>query len=175
MPSRTLESPIGPLRVTANEKGVTAIHFASHGRAGAARRAADRKQGAEIEPEDASPSARAAARRHLDAAVRQLEEYFAGTREGFDLDLFMTGTDFEARVWKRLARIPHGETCTYAEIARAAGAPGGARAAGAAIGKNPVPIFRAIGSSAPMDRSRASAEAWSASAGSWRTNRVRSD
>jgi methylated-DNA-[protein]-cysteine S-methyltransferase len=94
-----------------------------------------------VEPEGAPAASRAAARRHLAAAVRQLEEYFAGKRDGFDLDLYLTGTDFEARVWKRLARIPHGETCTYAEIARAAGAPGAARAAGAAIGKNPIPII----------------------------------
>ena len=151
MPTTTLKTPIGVLRVSASERGVTAVHFPAGARrseaagaraaGGAAGRAAERSWGEEVEPADASRAERAAARRHLDEAVRQLEEYFAGAREGFDLDLFMRGTDFEARVWKRLARIPHGETCTYAEIARAAGAPGAARAAGAAIGRNPVPII----------------------------------
>jgi len=141
MPSTTLKTPIGVLRVAANEKGVTAVDFPTKGRTRASRHASARTREAEVEPADAPPAARAAARRHLAAAVRQLGEYFAGARDGFDLDLYMTGTDFEARVWKRLARIPHGETCTYAEIARAAGAPGAARAAGAAVGKNPVPII----------------------------------
>jgi methylated-DNA-[protein]-cysteine S-methyltransferase len=140
MPSTTLKTPIGVLRVAANEKGVTAVDFPANGRTRTSRRAG-RALEEDVEPADAPAASRAAARRHLAAAVRQLEEYFAGTREGFDLDLFMNGTDFEARVWRRLARIPHGETCTYAEIARATGAPGAARAAGAAIGKNPIPII----------------------------------
>ena len=83
----------GPHEVTRRAPHDVQTLLASHGRAGAARRAADRKRDDEIEAEDTSPSTRAAARRHLDAAVRQLEEYFAGTREGFDLDLFMTGTE----------------------------------------------------------------------------------
>ena len=141
MPSTTLKTPIGVLRVAANEKGVTAVEFPGRGRSRASRHAAGRDREENVDPADASAAARAAARRHLAAAVRQLEEYFAGARDGFDLDLYMTGTDFEARVWKRLSRIPHGETITYAEIAREAGAPGAARAAGAAIGKNPVPII----------------------------------
>ena len=117
------------------------MDFPTKGRTRASRHASRRSRDEEVEPEGAPAASRAAARRHLAAAVRQLEEYFAGKRDGFDLDLYLTGTDFEARVWKRLARIPHGETCTYAEIARAAGAPGAARAAGAAIGKNPIPII----------------------------------
>src|SRR5262245_62983843 len=138
MPSTSLKTPIGVLYVAANGKGVTAIEFPRTGGTRPSRHAASRSREGDLEAADAP--VRAAARRHLEAAVRQLREYFAGEREGFDLDLFMTGTDFEAKVWKRLARIPHGETCTYAEIAHAVGAPGAARAAGAAIGKNPVPI-----------------------------------
>jgi O-6-methylguanine DNA methyltransferase len=141
--STTLKTPIGTLRIAASEKGVTAVDFPSRGRSQAARYAASRareneKGGA---PEDTGRASRTAAQRHLASAVRQLTEYFSGKRDGFDLDIFMTGTDFEAKVWRRLARIPHGETCTYAEVARDAGAPGAARAAGGAIGKNPVPII----------------------------------
>lgn len=149
MVSTTLKTPIGTLRLTANEKGVTSVDFPSHGRAGALHRSRARARDLAQEEVDAgetagdarTTSAQKAARRHLADAVRQLTEYFAGARDGFDLDLFMTGTDFEAKVWKRLARIPHGETCTYADVARGAGAPGAARAAGAAIGKNPIPII----------------------------------
>ena len=82
--------------------------------------------------------------------VRQLEEYFAGRRRGFDLPLDLRGTDFQKRCWQELLKIPHGETRSYAEIARAIGNPAAVRAVGLANGKNPiaiiVPCHRVIGS-----------------------------
>jgi methylated-DNA-[protein]-cysteine S-methyltransferase len=86
----------------------------------------------------------------LPECARQIREYFDGKRTSFDLPLAPEGTDFQQRVWKQIARIPHGETITYAELARRAGAPGSARAAGAATGRNPisiiVPCHRVVGS-----------------------------
>lgn len=73
-------------------------------------------------------------------AARQLEEYFAGRRRVFDLPLDLRGTVFQRRVWSELLKIPFGETRTYAEVARAIGAPRAVRAVGAANGANPVPI-----------------------------------
>ncbi|SEL71514.1 methylated-DNA--[protein]-cysteine S-methyltransferase [Halomonas daqiaonensis] len=83
-------------------------------------------------------------------ARNQLAEYFAGTRQAFDLPLAPEGTDFQQRVWQALATIPFGETRCYAEIAEQLRCKGGQRAVGAANGKNPlaivVPCHRVIGS-----------------------------
>jgi methylated-DNA-[protein]-cysteine S-methyltransferase len=85
----------------------------------------------------------------LRACARQLQEYLAGTRHAFDLPLAPAGTPFQLRVWAQIARIPYGRTVSYAELARLAGAPGCARAAGAATGRNPlsivVPCHRIVG------------------------------
>jgi methylated-DNA-[protein]-cysteine S-methyltransferase len=84
------------------------------------------------------------------AAVAQLDEYFAGTRDRFDLELAPGGTAFQRRVWARLREIPRGATVTYAELARRVGNPAACRAVGAANGRNPLPIVvpchRVIGS-----------------------------
>ena len=81
---------------------------------------------------------------------RQLAEYFAGVRTAFDIELDMTGTEFQKRVWAALLTIPFGATRSYAEIARQIGRPKASRAVGAANGRNPVsilaPCHRAIGS-----------------------------
>jgi methylated-DNA-[protein]-cysteine S-methyltransferase len=71
---------------------------------------------------------------------RQLAEYFAGERRGFDLRLAPEGTPFERSVWDELRKIPFGETRSYGEIAQALGRPGAARAVGRANGANPIPI-----------------------------------
>jgi methylated-DNA-[protein]-cysteine S-methyltransferase len=82
-------------------------------------------------------------------AVRQLGEYFAGERTGFDLPLRPVGSGFELAVWDQLTRIPYGETRSYGYVAKAVGEPGGAQAVGAANGRNPlaivVPCHRVVG------------------------------
>jgi methylated-DNA-[protein]-cysteine S-methyltransferase len=81
---------------------------------------------------------------------RQLAEYFAGRRQTFSLPLAPWGTTFERRVWQELCAIPHGETRSYAEVARAIGHPDACRAVGRANGRNPIavviPCHRVIGS-----------------------------
>lgn len=81
--------------------------------------------------------------------VRQLEEYFAGARTTFDLGIELSGTPFQLQVWDALREIPHGETWSYAELARHIGRATGFRAVGAANGRNPVsivvPCHRVIG------------------------------
>ena len=69
----------------------------------------------------------------------QLNEYFDGARQDFDLPLAPPGTAYRQRVWQELSRIPFGATRTYIEIARAAG--GSARSVGQANGHNPIPII----------------------------------
>ncbi len=79
----------------------------------------------------------------------QVAEYFGGERACFDLPMAPRGTPFQRSVWREIAKIPFGETITYAELAARAGSPGSARAAGAATGRNPlalaVPCHRVVG------------------------------
>jgi methylated-DNA-[protein]-cysteine S-methyltransferase len=72
---------------------------------------------------------------------QQLEEYFSGTRQRFELPLAPRGTDFRQRVWLALGNIPYGETRTYGEIARAVGSEKASRAVGMACKCNPIPII----------------------------------
>ena len=87
-------------------------------------------------------------------AERQLNEYFTGRRDAFDLPIDVTGTPFQRRVWSALASIPFGETRSYAEIARQVGNPAAVRAVGAANGRNPLsivtPCHRVIASSGAL-------------------------
>lgn len=76
----------------------------------------------------------------LRECASQLADYFAGRRSRFDLTLAPRGTPFQERVWLEIAKVPFGSTLTYAELAVRAGAPGSARAAGAATGRNPLAI-----------------------------------
>lgn len=82
--------------------------------------------------------------------ARQLNEYFAGDRQEFELDLAPDGTTFQVEVLEALRGIPYGETCTYRDIAVAVGRPKAVRAVGNANGRNPLPIVipchRVIGS-----------------------------
>lgn len=86
--------------------------------------------------------------------VEQLEEYFAGERHDFDLELDLIGTDFQRKVWAALQTIPYGETRSYGEIAAQIGAPGASRAVGLANGHNPisiiVPCHRVIGANGSL-------------------------
>jgi len=83
-------------------------------------------------------------------AIRQVGEYFDGTRSRFDLPLAPEGTRFQQAVWRALGRIPFGARVSYAEIARRIGRPSAVRAVGAANGANPIaiviPCHRVVGS-----------------------------
>lgn len=87
-------------------------------------------------------------------AKGQLQAYFAGSRQDFDLSLDLRGTDFQRTVWRELMRIPFGTTISYGELARRIGHPAASRAVGAANGANPIPIIvpchRVIGSSGKL-------------------------
>lgn len=79
--------------------------------------------------------------RPIDAARRQLDEYFDGTRQRFDLavDIELLA-DFNRRVLRELARVPYGEVVTYGELAARAARPRAARAVGTVMNRNPLPI-----------------------------------
>ncbi|HEV2845377.1 MAG TPA: methylated-DNA--[protein]-cysteine S-methyltransferase [Thermoanaerobaculia bacterium] len=126
-----MDSPCGPLLLVVDEtSAVVRIEF-GNGRE-SQRKTVQRMQAAGIEVvEDASRTA---------GLRRQLEEYFAGERQEFDLELAPEGTPFERSVWEELKKIPFGETRSYGEVAQAIGRPGSARAVGRANGANPIPI-----------------------------------
>ncbi len=85
---------------------------------------------------------------------RQLNAYFRGELQTFDLELKPGGTEFQLRVLEELQKIPYGTTTSYGEIAKRIGRPKAVRAVGAANGRNPIPIIipchRVIGSSGDM-------------------------
>ncbi|MEZ4512007.1 MAG: methylated-DNA--[protein]-cysteine S-methyltransferase [Chloroflexota bacterium] len=90
----------------------------------------------------------------LDEAVRQLEQYFAQTRQEFSLSLEPKGTNFQQAVWQKLLTVPYGHTVSYSDIANALGNPKAVRAVGAANGQNPIsliiPCHRIIGSNGKL-------------------------
>jgi methylated-DNA-[protein]-cysteine S-methyltransferase len=106
------------------------------------------KGAAKVDP-DAVHDERAIAR-----VRKQVEEYCAGARTDFDLELAPAGTEFQRAVWNALLEIPYGETRSYGEIARAIGQPKAARGVGSANHANPigliVPCHRVIGANGSL-------------------------
>jgi|TARA_B110000971_G_scaffold165144_1_gene169144 methylated-DNA-[protein]-cysteine S-methyltransferase len=87
-------------------------------------------------------------------AMEQLNQYFAGELDAFDLRLAPSGTDFQRAVWKALMEIPYGDTWSYGQVAEHIDRPKASRAVGAANGVNPIPVIipchRVIGSSGKL-------------------------
>jgi len=75
------------------------------------------------------------------AAVAQLSEYLSGERKSFSVPLDLRGSAFQLLVWEELSRVPYGKTISYGELAARIGRPQAARAVGAALGANPIPII----------------------------------
>jgi methylated-DNA-[protein]-cysteine S-methyltransferase len=127
-----VDSPIGTLVAARTERGLACLAYED------LRGGVDpvlERLAAELSPRVLHAPAR------LDLVRRELDEYFAGTRTRFDLDLdFALMKPFARKVLAATARIPFGATSTYGEVAAEAGSPGAARAAGGALGSNPIPI-----------------------------------
>lgn len=91
---------------------------------------------------------------HLITCIKQLNEYFSGTRQTFSITLATQGTPFQQAVWQALLSVPFGASKSYAEIAAALNNPKAVRAVGAANGKNPisiiVPCHRIIGANGKL-------------------------
>lgn len=94
------------------------------------------------------------AKAHLQQASLQLQQYFAGDRQHFTLQLAATGTRFQQQVWQALCAIPFAHSCSYGAIAQALQNPKAVRAVGAANGRNPiaivVPCHRVIGANGSL-------------------------
>lgn len=133
----TMESPVGRLGLRADGEQLTHVLFVDD----------DAEQSPGRQTTGESPV--------LKEAQRQLEAYFAGELEEFDLPLAAKGTDFQKRVWAELSKIPFGVTVSYGEIAARLGMPpGGSRAVGLTTGSNPiaivVPCHRVIGANGTL-------------------------
>ena len=127
---RTVDSPLGPLLLAATGRGLVRVAFAREGFDAVLEALAERVSPRVLE----EPGA-------LDAAARELDEYFAGARTAFDLplDRSLTG-GFRREVQEALPTIPYGGTLTYRQVAEAVGRPRAVRAVGTACATNPLPI-----------------------------------
>lgn len=114
-----VSSPVGDIEITCTDVGLCGVRYL------------DDDKGNQQDDHD-----------HLRACAKQLAEYFDGNRKAFDsLTLRFAATDFQRDVWEMLIDVPFGESVTYAELAKAAGHNGAARAVGTAMRVNPLAII----------------------------------
>jgi methylated-DNA-[protein]-cysteine S-methyltransferase len=127
----TMDSPLGELVVAATNRGLVRIGLPGQPLESVLAQLAN----------GVSPRVMSYPRR-LDEARRELDQYFAGKRERFELrvDWRLSHAGFYRRVLRETAKVPFGEVITYSQAARRAGSPRAFRAAGTALGANPVPI-----------------------------------
>jgi methylated-DNA-[protein]-cysteine S-methyltransferase len=125
------DTPVGRLLVAATPRGLVRVSFHGEAHEAVLGELAERLSPRVLE----APS-------RLDMVRRELEEYFEGGRREFDvpLDWSLTGSTFRRRVLERTAKIPYGATASYRDVASAAGNERAVRAAGTALGANPIPI-----------------------------------
>lgn len=128
----TIPSPLGPLRLGATRDGLCLLEFPDPIRIDAAHRGLDRWLGLPFVP---------GRNAHIDRAIVELDEYFAGRRRDFTVPLVAPGTAFERQVWAALGTIPYGVTWSYAELARSVGNPDAQRAVGMANGRNRIALL----------------------------------
>lgn len=135
---KTMKTPVGELTLVASEHGLAAILWENDD--------PKRVPLGETRRDDRHPV--------LVETERQLNDYFAGRRTRFEIQLAAEGTAFQKDVWAALSSIPFGQTRSYAQIAQQIGRPKAVRAVGAANGRNPisivVPCHRVIGSNGKL-------------------------
>jgi methylated-DNA-[protein]-cysteine S-methyltransferase len=134
----TIPSPLGTIVIAATDTALVGLWF----------------DGQRHQPD---PSAWPLVQQHpvLDAAMEQLQQYFAGERQQFDLPLDLsTGTAFQQQVWAQLQAIANGDTVSYGQLSQQIGNPKAVRAVGAAVGRNPisivVPCHRVLGANGAL-------------------------
>jgi methylated-DNA-[protein]-cysteine S-methyltransferase len=127
----TVDSPLGPLVVAATPRGLVRLAYTG-----------SRDEGEVVEDLAGKLSPRILeAPERLDEVRRELDEYFEGRRVDFEVPIDWSLTHgFTGKVLRQTARIGYGKTSTYAEVAGRAGSPRAVRAAGNALGSNPIPV-----------------------------------
>ena len=126
----TVDTPVGPLLLAGTPQGLVRVAYGTEGHDAVLQTLADR-----ISPRVLRAPAR------LSAAVRQLEEYFAGRRTAFELPLDLRlAAGFRRAVLTQLRQVGYGTTASYATVAAATGSPRAVRAVGTACATNPLPV-----------------------------------
>jgi O-6-methylguanine DNA methyltransferase len=123
-------SPIGRIRVASTGAGLAYLEL-PHSSGRGMRDWMERYLPERRCLEDVGPNA---------VAIEQILEYLASERTHFDIPLDLRGTPFQRAVWDVLLKIPYGDSCSYAEVARAIGRPNAQRAVGSANNANPVAL-----------------------------------
>ena len=136
-----INSPVGMLTLITSSKGLHAVLWDNYRENHSIEKVINRLKQSKNNPINVKTK-------------QQLQEYFQGKRQVFDLPLVMNGTDFQIRVWKELQKIPYATTISYGEQARRLGDKNKARAVGTANGHNPIsiiiPCHRVIGSNGQL-------------------------
>jgi len=128
---RTVDSPVGSLLLAATDAGLVRVAYANEGHDHVLQTLSDR-----ISPRVLHHPAR------LDVTARELDEYFAGRRKTFTVNLdWRLSAGFRATVLHHLADIEYGHTASYATVAELAGRPKAFRAVGTACATNPLPVI----------------------------------
>jgi len=140
-----VDSPVGPLLLAATDRGLLRVGFDGADTSEATLESIARIAGPRV----------LRAHRAVDRAQRELDEYFAGRRDAFDLAVDLRGQpQFSIVVLRELAKVPYGHTATYGELAARVGSPKAARAVGMVMNRNPVPIVlpchRIVGASGSL-------------------------
>jgi methylated-DNA-[protein]-cysteine S-methyltransferase len=128
---RSIDTPVGSLLLAATDQGLVRVAYAAE----------DHDRVLDQLATKVSPRVLRAPGR-LDPVAREIEEYFAGRRTGFDLPLDLRlSTGFRRQVLAQLPGIPYGSTASYAAMAAAAGNARAVRAAASACATNPLPVI----------------------------------
>ncbi|MGH2461215.1 MAG: methylated-DNA--[protein]-cysteine S-methyltransferase [Chloroflexota bacterium] len=135
-------SPLGTYLIIASQRGIICVEPEDQIRARLARL---EKAGIQLE---------SGRNQHTETMARELDAYFRGRLQQFNVPMDLRGTPFQRQVWEALCRIPYGKTLTYGELACSIGRPEAARAVGHAIGSNPVsiavPCHRVLGANGSL-------------------------
>lgn len=166
--SRELTTPVGLLRINATDQGIVSILFTDdHADISASSLTSSAKTLAprlreltelpspvQLVAEPQMPAVSRRADAHLEQAILELQQYFAGERQQFSLTLAPSGSRFQQQVWQALGAIPFAHSCSYGAIAHHLHNPKAVRAVGAANGRNPiaivVPCHRVIGANGSL-------------------------
>ncbi|WP_147803123.1 methylated-DNA--[protein]-cysteine S-methyltransferase [Alkalicoccus halolimnae] len=128
-----MDSFLGPLTLAATAKGLCMIQYGNQKNVlSSMKRRWEKQEQNSLWIEDYTV---------IGEAIREIKEYFDGSRNKFDIKMDLRGTAFQKQVWEQLQLIPCGNTQSYKDIAEALGNPKAVRAVGGANNKNPVPIL----------------------------------
>lgn len=142
---KRIETPLGPMFACAVDEGICLLEFTDRKNMDKQFASLSKSLNAEIVQGE---------NKHFQQLEKELQEYFEGKRKTFDVPLYITGTEFQEKVWHLLCEIPMGETRTYKQQSEFLGNPKAIRAVGTANGINKiailVPCHRVIGSNGDL-------------------------